>query len=1427
MLDRKQMLKHKSFTMTEKTSKNFSEELQKLRKENVALKKALQKDGSAINKMQKTISSFEWMLKPKQTAAKDFVPEYGDLRSLNEDGLIKKSIQKGQLQAIISEYLDLLETSAAVYEKNGDYALGIFSSGWCRMMDAASRKLCNTDDNHKALASGKWLCHDSCWKEASMKSMAEGKPAEVACSGGLNLYAVPVWANKQIIGAINFGFGSPPKDDAELKKLAKKYKLPLNELRAQSSDYIDRPQFIINYAKQRIQNSAKHLGYLVERKITEDKLLEIKERYRTTLYSIGDGVITTDKDGRITNLNAAAEGYCGWTHADAVGKHMSEVFRIINAATRKVVDDPVGKVLKSEKVIGLANHTILVSKNGKEYQIADSAAPIKNQNGEVTGVVLVFSDVTEKYQAEQALVESKKRAESYLNVAAEIIVSVNRQGTITIMNDSGHKLLGYKPGELIGKNWFETCLPKEDVPKVSKLFNKLLQGETSDILSGESQVITKAHTKKTIYWYNKVLKDSNDNITGTLSSGKDISDRKLLELILDQTKERYRIISETTTDFAFSFIKEKKEYVIDWIAGAVKKITGYSVDDIKTRKCWRFMLHPDDDPLFVKHVLSLKPGEESECELRIIDPTGAVRWLSVKTICLVAEDKENYKIYGGCEDITEDKRAEKALLKTQKTVDKSPLSVFWISPEGKFAYVNETAAKKLCYSREELLSMYVWDVDPNYPREKREEQYNLYREKGELSFESEHMRSDGTMFPVKINCYYLAFEDQEIEIAEAEDITERKQAEMRLKDSEEKHRRLFETMSQGVIYQAADGSIISANPAAEHMLGLSQDQMQGKTSMDPRWKMIMEDESKVPGDDHPTMITLRTGKKVGPVARGVFIPEKGKYVWLSITATPLFRPGEDKPFQSYAVFDDITEKKHKEDQIKKQQQLINTIFENLPLGIAVNKVKPRVEFEMINNRFGEIYGVSREVLEKSDSFWDVVYEDEKFREEIKNRVLSDMESGDPAKMVWQDIPITKNGKVVKYITAQNIPLSNWAEGYVISTVMDVTARKLAEIEIANARKKAEESDRLKSAFLANMSHEIRTPMNGIMGFAELLKNQSLSVQQQQKYIEIIEMSGVRLLNIINDILDISRIEAGVMDVALEGSDTNEQLEYIYSFFKPQVEAQGMQLLLSDMLPAENSKVVTDREKVFAVLNNLVKNAIKYSRKGTIEFGCNKKGSFLEFFVKDTGIGIPKDRQDAIFDRFVQADIEDIEARQGAGLGLSISRSYVKMLGGEIWVESEEHKGSTFYFTLPYKKDIQQADSQQSNEPGKNKEDQEMKLKILIVEDDEFSAKLIKEHVQKNGKEILQAASGLEAVTISKDHPDIDLILMDIKMPDMNGMAATREIRKFNNNVVIIAQTAKALIGDKQSLLDTGFNDYITKPIHSNELKALIKKYFRK
>ena len=385
-----------------------------------------------------------------------------------------------------------------------------------------------------------------------------------------------------------------------------------------------------------------------------------------------------------------------------------------------------------------------------------------------------------------------------------------------------------------------------------------------------------------------------------------------------------------------------------------------------------------------------------------------------------------------------------------------------------------------------------------------------------------------------------------------------------------------------------------------------------------------------------------------------------------------------------------------------------------------------------------------------------------------------------------------------------------------------------ELDLFIAKEKAEESGWIKSAFLANISHEIRTPMNGILGFSELLKSPNLSTEKQREYIRVIEKSGYRMLNTINGIISISKIGSGLMRVDISEFSVNEIIEYIHTFFKLEVEAKGLQFLMKNQLPDHLAIIETDREKIHAILMNLVENAIKFTQVGIIEVGYIEKGEYLEFYVKDTGIGIDKGREISIFDRFIQADISDIHSCEVSGFGLSISKAYIEMLGGKIRVESEKSKGSIFYFTVPYLSNVKIAKGNIVNTSidifgpisYKNKN-----LKILIVEDDEISDLLLSIRLKDLSRDIIHAKNGLEAIAVCRNNLDIDLILMDMKMSVMDGYEATKKIRKFNKDVIIIAQTAHAFDSFREKALEYGCNECLSKPLVIKDLLSLMQYYF--
>ncbi|MEZ5000877.1 MAG: PAS domain-containing sensor histidine kinase [Bacteroidales bacterium] len=557
----------------------------------------------------------------------------------------------------------------------------------------------------------------------------------------------------------------------------------------------------------------------------------------------------------------------------------------------------------------------------------------------------------------------------------------------------------------------------------------------------------------------------------------------------------------------------------------------------------------------------------------------------------VAEhSKKENSVSGIIQDITERYLAEEEIKKSEekfRLIADNSLDCIWqLDKKLRFTYLSPSLYDITGFKPEEWIGTRI-SQHTNWVEFIKMSRLALmmlknYSTFSNVTFETRMYNKEGDLIPLEIASKPL-FEDGKLIGLQGStrDIRNRTEAELKLRESEEKNRFLFENMVQGVIYHDSTGQITDSNKAAAKILGLTHDQLVGKTSKDPRWRSIHEDGSDYPGEEHPVMVSLKSGKPVRNSVMGVFIPEEESYRWININSIPKFK--DDNP-----------------------------------------------------------------------------------------------------------------GKLTE----------------VVVTIEDIT-------ELRKAVEKAEESDRLKSSFLANMSHEIRTPMNGIIGFTNLLNEPDLTVEEKRKYIEIIQKSGDRMLNTVNDLIDISKIETGQAKIALSETRLNEKIENLFNFFKQQADEKGLDLEVTGYLEEGTDVIITDSTKLDSILSNLIKNAIKYTDRGKIEISCIEKSNILTFSVKDTGIGVPADKIDAIFNRFEQADITNRRAFEGSGLGLTIAKAYVEMLGGKIWVESEVERGTAFYFTLPAKRKTK---SEPGHSDGVVKSDDEKtgkKLKI-IIEDDEPS-----------------------------------------------------------------------------------------------------------
>jgi signal transduction histidine kinase len=394
---------------------------------------------------------------------------------------------------------------------------------------------------------------------------------------------------------------------------------------------------------------------------------------------------------------------------------------------------------------------------------------------------------------------------------------------------------------------------------------------------------------------------------------------------------------------------------------------------------------------------------------------------------------------------------------------------------------------------------------------------------------------------------------------------------------------------------------------------------------------------------------------------------------------------------------------------------------------------------------------------------------------------------------------------------------------IIGLVEDISNHKQIQFELLESKHKAEEADRLKTAFLTNMSHEIRTPMNAIIGFSELLADPGINKEDIASYTKIIKNRSSHLLQIVNDILDISRIEANQVELKESPLILNQLLDDLYLFYAQKlIDDKKFRILLNieKSLDDSNSVICIDELRLRQVLGNLLDNAVKFTHEGSIEFGYRLIADEFVFHVSDTGIGIPEEKHEVIFERFRQVDASLARQYGGNGLGLAICKAFVELMGGKIWLESNQGSGTTFYFSIRSGK-VQNIKSDSKTRHSGLTGFRWAGKRILLVEDDVHSAAFMHELFCLTGVDLITAYTAKEALKLFGTSPDFDLVLMDIQLPDKSGIELTRQMKKIDTKIPVIAQTAFAMPGDNIKCLQAGCDDYISKPVNISELFSKI------
>jgi len=519
---------------------------------------------------------------------------------------------------------------------------------------------------------------------------------------------------------------------------------------------------------------------------------------------------------------------------------------------------------------------------------------------------------------------------------------------------------------------------------------------------------------------------------------------------------------------------------------------------------------------------------------------------------------------------------------------------------------------------------------------------------------------------------------------------------------------------------------------------------------------------------------------------------------------------------------------HTADNFKKQSQdkienILQSVEQN-PNPIIITNLNGIIEYT--NPKYTELTGFEvASVLGTMLHILDSKVTDDKICKEIWDTILKGHD--------WRGEYLNhkKNGEAYwELATISPIKDEQSEISHFVYIIEDITNRKKMEKELMAAKLKAEESDRLKTAFLANMSHEIRTPMNAIIGFAEMLHEEDYTPEEHKKFTNLIGENGRKLLSVIDDIIDIAKIESGQLNISTVRCSANKILfdnYYILRQLKAKYSKDYIEIRTSQNEPDQNIQFISDPHRINQVITNLLANAIKYTSEGFIELGykisTSSGGKNICFYVKDSGIGIPKGKTEIIFDRFRQIEENHTRVTGGAGLGLAISKNIARLMGGDITVESEHGLGSTFYFSIPFQEiKAEEKFTKMSSllRENPNWADRE----ILIAEDEDSNFLLLNTMLRKSRVKVLRAYNGKEAVEFIRSGRDFDMVLMDVRMPVMNGYEATAAIIELNPHIPVVAQTAFALSGDREISLSNGCDDYISKPIKSDELYQIMSKY---
>ncbi|MBM3435005.1 MAG: PAS domain S-box protein, partial [Bacteroidetes bacterium] len=768
--------------------------------------------------------------------------------------------------------------------------------------------------------------------------------------------------------------------------------------------------------------SFSHLAAMsLRRRKAELALRESEESIRTTLYSIGDAVISTNKNGNIRQMNPVAEKLTGWTEADAKGMALEEVFNIINEDSREKVENPVHKILREGMVIGLANHTLLLEKNGKEIPIADSGAPILDVNGKIDGVILVFRKQTEDRKAHKALLKEKETASQYFNIAGVIMLVLDRDARIKHINRRGCEILGYEPGEIIGMDWIASFIPAGDKQLISNAFQEIINGKIQINEYLENPVLCRDGEEKLIAWHNAVIRDDDGNITGTISSGDDITIRRQVEEALRESEEKYRSLIENMLD---AVIIIGFDGLIQFYNPSVLNLYGGTKEFNPIGQSIGEFLYPESLLSAMTNLVKVKNGEKISAIYQLIKADGKLAWVDTLSTKIQYRGKEGALVI--LHDITEQKLNEESLRLSEerfaKAFKSNPAAVIITrQADGLIIDVNESYQRMFGYNREELIGqtgigLNIFD-DPDL----RNDVISQLQITGAVrNYETKLRSKQGDQLSVLLSVEKIEINRESCLLSIVHDITERKNAEDKLIESEQRYHSFINTHSDLIFVKDENFRYIVVNDALAGFFNKSKEEILFKTDFELRNKetagLCYTSDKEVT----ETKARVRLQEKVGDrVFEGIKFPVQLKG---GITGVG-------------GIVQDITDRKKAEDKLVESSNRINAILDTMPDMMFI--IDNKGTFIEYFSRSKENLGLPPENIIGNNI--SALFSPE----EVKRHLSVYRKALDNGTLETLEYQLTQKGKEL-YFEAQITPFGT---NQVLCIVRNITERKRMEEEI--------------------------------------------------------------------------------------------------------------------------------------------------------------------------------------------------------------------------------------------------------------------------------------------------------------------------------------------------------------------------------------------